>query len=195
MNARLLAALSTSLLVLAPMPAFSQTRVFAGGGPTGTSDFGFRGGWGATLGLEHRIAEAAAFVVRAEGAAVPSKPRTYSIIPLDLGETGPGASDATLLSLMAGLRLGGNGRFSPYVDALVGLGYLNDPANTAVSLPYGAAPGSSGQHTNVALSFGPGVVIRAPSIPALFADVHYDFYSATGASTPIIPVRVGMIVP
>jgi hypothetical protein len=135
--------------------------------------------------------------VRASGEAVPSTSAERSIIvpwaPADLGESGAGSSDATLLSLAAGVRLGGSGRVSPYLDALVGIGYLNDPASRQDYYGYPTSP--HGDHTNVALSMGPGVAIRAPSLPGLFADVHYDFYSAKGASTPIIPVRIGLLVP
>ncbi len=186
--------IASSLLAVAPSASRAQTRFFVGGGPTGTSEFGFRGGWGATLGFEQRLAEAGALVVRAEGASVPSTARAgagYQIFPLstsDLGESGPRSSDATLLSLMAGLRLGGRGRLSPYLDALVGVGYVNDPADRLTPL---GTP--TREHTNLALGIGPGIAIRAPFLPELFADVHYDFYSSRGASTPIIPVRVGLM--
>jgi len=177
--------------------AVAQTRMLVGGGPTGTSDFGFNGGWGGSIGLERRLSAAGAFLVRVDGAAVPSSLPTLSFyaVPfsgLNLGESGPTSVNATLLSIMAGLRLGGIGRLAPYLDALVGLGYLNDPANTREPAYVYDHVSSA---TNVALSFGPGIAVRAASLPTLFADVHYDFYFSRGADTPVIPVRVGLLIP
>jgi hypothetical protein len=180
--------------------AAAQTHLFVGGGPTGTSDFGFSGGWGAVLGMERRIAPAASFLLRAEGSAVPATAET-SFGPIvfegaSFGESGPDSRDATLLSLAAGLRLGGAGRFGPYLDALVGLGYFNDPANTGgpSPLPWSRAHPSASE-TNVALSFGSGLAFRPAHVPGFFADVHYEFYFSQGADTPVIPVRVGLILP
>jgi len=33
------------------------------------------------------------------------------------------------------------------------------------------------------------------NVPGFFADVHYEFYFSQGADTPVIPVRVGLILP
>jgi len=197
MKAVVLAVLSSALLAVGPVASSAQTRFFLGGGPTATSDFGFRGGWGGTVGVEHRIGEAGALLLRAEGGAVPSSPTDFYAFPADLGQPGPRSSDATLLSLMGGLRLGGSGSFGPYLDALVGVGYLNDPANTAPVFMYAPSLGrhASGDHANIALSVGPGVAVRPPYGPALFADVHYDFYFVDGATTPAIPVRLGLMMP
>jgi len=193
MRDRVLVVLAFLALVFAPASSRAQTHLFIGGGPTGTSEFGFRGGWGGSLGIEHLIAEPASFLVRIDGAAVPSTPDQGFVytMPLSLGESGSRSSDATLLSLMVGLRLGGPGRFVPYLDVLAGVGYLNDPANKGDAF-YGP-PHTN--HTNLALSFGPGVAVRARHLPALFADLHYDFYFSQGATTPIMPVRMGVLVP
>src|SRR5262245_35997584 len=169
MKAASLVLFSSVLLVLVPA-ASAQTRFFLGGGPTGTSAFGFNGGWGGTVGFEHRIAKPAGFLVRFEGAAVPSGLPFVTSSPAiseaqSLGEFSPFTKNATLLSVMAGLRLGGIARFAPYLDALVGVGYMNDPANTAEDSPYIRSDQSSA--TNVAFSFGPGVAVRAASLPTL----------------------------
>jgi hypothetical protein len=192
-----LAVLSSTLLAIGPVATSAQTRFFLGGGPTGTSDFGFKGGWGGVLGFEHRIGDGGSFLVRAEGGAVPSSANDPFLGHADLGEAGPSSSDATLLSLMGGLRLGGSGGFRPYLDTLVGVGYMNDPANTtlAVIYPFSSGRRSSGNHANIALSVGPGVAIRPPYGPAWFADVHYDFFFVDGANTPAIPVRLGLMTP
>jgi hypothetical protein len=197
MKTVVLAALSSALLAVGPVATSAQTRFFLGGGPTGTSDYGFRGGWGGLVGVEHRIGTGGSFLVRAEGSAVPSfTDPSFFLRSADLGKSGPQSNEATLLSLMAGLRLGGSGSFEPYLDALVGVGYLNDPANTAPTLPY-PIPSThlSGDHANIALSLGPGITVRPPVGPAFFADVHYDFYFVEGASTPVIPLRFGLMVP
>jgi hypothetical protein len=184
------------LLALVPAVSGAQTRFFIAGGPTGTSDFGFRGGFGGSIGIEHRIAEPASFLIRFDGAAVPSSGRVESF-PASIMSLGQPSSypDATLLSLMVGIRLGSRSHLSPYLDALAGVGYLNDSSHTVMSYLSPIETRSSAGHTNVALSFGPGIALRAEHMPALFADVHYDFYFSDGATTPIIPVRMGLLVP
>ena len=191
-----LAALSSALLLVAPAAPSAQTRFFLGGGPTGTSAFGFRGGWGGALGLDHRIGDGGSFLLRAEAGAVPSTPgqsRYYYAQGSDLGLSGPRSRDAAVANLMAGLRLGGAGNSGPYLDALVGVGYLNDPTNPEYTFRSGS--GTSGSHANIALSVGPGVAVHPPYGPAWFAEIHYDFYFVDDASTPMIPVRFGLVVP
>jgi len=182
--------------------AHAGPRWFVGGGPTGTADFGFKGGWGGVLGMKIPVSPGA-FLVRLEGNAVPSTLTTSwgpiawaPASPLSLGESGRGSKDATLLSVMAGLRLQSRSPVRPYLDALIGVGYMNDPANTEpVPIYPGGPKGASASHANVALSLGPGVEIQALAGVALFADVHYDFYYVKGATTPVIPVRVGIVAP
>lgn len=198
-----LALLVAGILACASCAA-AQTRMFLGGGPTGTSDFGFNGGWGAVLGIERRIAPAASFLLRAEGSAVPATAESFLspvVLPValngtSLGESGPNSHDATLLSLGAGLRLGGTGRLAPYLDALIGVGYFNAPANTADVPPMPLVRGhASASETNVMLSFGSGLAFHPSRAPGFFAHVHYEFYFTKGAGTPVIPIRVGVIIP
>jgi hypothetical protein len=196
MKAVILSVLSTLILAAAPLSASAQTRFFLSGGLTGTSDYGFDGGWGGSLGLEHRLGEGGALLVRAEGSAVPVSISGSYLLDSELGRSGPQSKDATVLSLMAGLRLGGVGAIEPYLDALVGLGYVNDPANTAPAVPYPISTKRlPGDHANIALSLGPGLAVRTPFGPGVFADVHYDFYFVQGAGTPVIPVRLGLMMP
>ena len=165
---------------------------FFGAGPTGTSNHGFPGGVGGTLGIEGRIASAGSWVLRLDGGVAPSTRSGGWAEPAVIGFQRPSAVDATLLSLMAGIRLGGAGRSRVYLDALAGIGFMNDPANTLST--FSSHPRSR-DAANLAMSFGPGVELRIPRLPGVFADVHYDFYFVEGFDTPIVPVRIGLMFP
>ena len=194
-----------TLILLATMVALvagsatteARTRFLVSGGPTGTSEYGFQGGWSASLGVEHQIARAgSAFLVRLDGGALPSRPVVFYAFPMDVGQGGPGARDATLIALLAGLRFKTQGVVTPYLDALIGVGYMNDPfgrANLYPSRNFVGVPATRNQ-ANFASSIGPGVEVRAGRGFAVFADVHYDFYTVDDLISPVIPVRLGVVV-
>jgi hypothetical protein len=55
--------------------------------------------------------------------------------------------------------------------------------------------GPIADNTNVGISIGTGFELPHTALGAPFADVRYDFHSAGGATTPIIPLRLGWIAP
>ena len=183
--------LSVFLLLLSS-PVSAANRYFASTGPTATETYGFQGGWGVSLGFDRRIAEPASFLVRADFTSLPSSRGGGPPIifvphsPLALGESGPDAATALLGDLMFGLRLKPTGRVRPYLDALIGVGHLNDPAQSSAELRSG---------TNTVLSFGTGVELPRIVLGSPFAEVRYDFYFVSGISGPVIPVRLGFMVP
>lgn len=174
----------------------ARTRFLVSGGPTGTSEYGFQGGWSASLGVERQIARAGAFLVRLDGGALPSRPVLFYAMPMDIGQGGPGARDATVLALLAGLRLKTDGVVTPYLDVLMGVGYVNDPFGRANFYPYSNFVGvpATRNEANFASSIGPGVEVRTGRGFAVFADVHYDFYSVDAITSPLVPVRFGVVV-
>ena len=181
-----------SVFLLLSSPASGADRYFASAGPSSTETYGFEGGWGVSLGFDQPIAESASLLLRADFTALPSTRGGYDIFPLGelaegagLGESGPDAATASLGHLMFGLRLKPTGRVRPYLDALIGVGHLNDPAQSK-RLRNG---------TNTVLSFGTGVELPRTFLGSPFAEVRYDFYYVSGTSGPVIPVRVGFIVP
>ena len=181
-----------SVFLLLSSPASAANRYFASAGPSAVENYGFQGGWGVSLGWDRRIAEPASFLVRADFTAMPSTRASgvgpvifFPQSPLALGESGPGAATASLGHLMMGLRLKPTGTVRPYLDALIGVGHLNDPAQSKALR----------EGTNTVLSFGTGVELPRTFLGSPFAEVRYDFYFVSGTSGPVIPVRVGFIVP
>ena len=174
-------------------PASAANRYFGSAGPSAVENYGFQGGWGVSLGWDRRIAEPASFLVRADFTAMPSsRVATFGPVifspqsPLALGESGPDAATASLGHLMMGLRLKPTGTVRPYLDALIGVGHLNDPTLSSPLLKSG---------TNAVLSFGTGVELPRTFLGSPFAEVRYDFYYVSGTSGPVIPVRVGFMLP
>jgi len=176
-----------------PTPASAAARYFVSGGPTATQAFGFRGGWGVGLGMERELAESAALMARADFTSLPSSQiptRSFYPMapasPLVVGESGPNAATATLRHVMFGLRLKAASPVRPYLDVMLGVGHLDDPAS---------APGVLRADTHVALSFGTGIELPRTPLGSPFADVRYDFYFVAGSDTPVVPFRIGLLVP
>lgn len=186
--------------LLCTCPAAEAASLWVGGGSTGTSDFGFRGGWGLAAGVETRIALSASVLVRADYHTIPTggSGGDRYVVPLGaVNASALGAQDernlqAELVSLAAGLRLQRRDRVRSYLDVLLGVGWVNDRAGTP---RYPEIPSERRSHDdiNVMLSFGTGLSLRPLGAVGAFADVHYDFYFTATSSTPIIPVRVGLI--
>src|SRR5258706_14903686 len=93
------AVLSSALLAVGPVASGAQTRFFLGGGPTGTSAFGFRGGLGGSLGVEYKHGEARAFLARAQAGAVPSSDVGFYAGPALPGQLSPVASEYAVMVL------------------------------------------------------------------------------------------------
>ncbi len=144
------------------------------------------------------IARVASFLVRAAFNGLPLSRAVVAepappVRPLSGGWFGLGAGAANTASLasgMMGLRLHpAPGPVYPYLDALVGVGWVRDGLPSRQN----AAPGGHEvrDDANVALSFGLGVKLLLVAGGSLFADAHYDFYFVEDAPSPIVPVKLG----
>jgi hypothetical protein len=183
--------------LLCACPSAEAASLWVGGGGTGTSDFGFRGGWGLAAGIETRIAPSASALVRADYHTIPTGgdgSRGYIVVD---DASALGAPDernlrAELVSLAGGLRLQRRDLVRSYLDVLLGVGWVNDRAATPryAEIPSGRR---SRDDINVMLSFGTGLSLRPRGAVGAFADIHYDFYFTETSSKPIIPVRIGLI--
>jgi hypothetical protein len=182
--------------------ADSHAAFFAGAGATGTNAAGFRGGWGFSGGVEIPVARNADLVLRGDYHAVPAEAGGGVAIPVDgpihilsdfapLGSWPDGAARVDRIAVFSGLRLHPpRGAVRSYLDLLVGVGNIQDGTQDATVR-------TAGNHddTNVALSFGGGLVFPSPLPGSMFLDAHYDFYFVGRDVTPIIPVKLGMRVP
>jgi hypothetical protein len=176
----------------------SPTAFSLASGPTGTSAFGFAGGWGLNAAVEVPIAPAASFVARADFHRMPEREAAAYAYPLDatsIGDIGRGpAETASLMGLFAGLRLHApSGRVRPYLDGMVGVGHVSD-GGPVVSFPGAGGTLEQRDDTNAALSFGPGVRYVTAGAD-LFVDAHYDFYFARGEHIALVPIRMGVSLP
>ena len=179
--------MTTIALLSCATPVSAATRYFGSAGPSATENYGFRGGWGVSFGVDRPMAESVSLLFRADLTTLPSsRPGNIGIVPLSdlaLGESGPDAARAALGQAMLGLRLEAVGAVRPYLDSMLGLGHVDDPGSSAL------------KGLNTVLSFGTGLELPRTSLGSPFAEVRYDFHFASGRSTPVMPVRVGLIVP
>jgi len=184
----------TSLVLATPAPSqAARVGYFVGSGFTGTSTYGFQGGWGLTGGVEIPIARYARFVAQGEYQVLPSAPeiRAMPLGASDLGRPIDGATNASLSSAVVGFRLQPEGTVRPYLDALVGVGRLKDH-----SYGYNGPDYQERNETNVLLSFGSGVRWSPPaSVGSLFLDAHLQFYYVQGIDQAVAPIRMGLIYP
>lgn len=195
--------LSAFVLALALLSALAPSRAHAAAafslsaGPTGTSAFGFEGGWGISGAFTQPIAPVASFIARADYHHLPDEPTSFYAIPFSPAEIGNGGNveSATVYGAFGGLRLHGpEGRpVQTHIDALVGIGHVRDGS------PVDWRSGASGRlevrdDTNLALSFGGGVRTLMAGAD-VFLEGRYDFYFANGDGVALIPIRVGLTLP
>jgi hypothetical protein len=191
----LILVLAFGSLVFATATPSQAARVgyFLGSGLTGTSTYGFQGGWGLAGGVEIPIARYASFVAQGEYQVLPTTPEV-SAMPLSTNELGrpiDGATNASLSSAVVGLRVQPEGTVRPYLDALVGVGHVQDH-----SYGYNGPDYQERDETNVLLSLGSGVRWSPPaSVGSLFLDAHLQFYYVQGIDQAVAPIRMGLIYP
>jgi len=172
-------ALSPALAV-----AGSHPIGFLGGGVSGTTEFGYQGGWGVGGGAEFPINPHASFLLRTDYQVLPNHQEEVYTIPLDgpIGQGTEGLPHANLFAALMGLRLQPANEFvRPYVDVMAGLGRVTKQTGIKTE-------------KNLALSLGAGLKFMPIGVGGLFADVHFDFYDVTGLENQaVIPIRVGLL--
>lgn len=192
--------LSTSVVALALLSVLVPARVLAApsfsvsAGPSGTSAFGFTGGWGVSGAFATPIAPVADFIVRADFHHMPDEPAYAVAMPAMIGYARD-AESATLMGVFGGLRMHGpDGPLRTHVDAMVGIGHVRD--GSFVESRSGLNDGrlETRDDTNLALSFGCG--LRTLSAGAdVFVEGRYDFYFANGDGVALVPIRFGVTLP
>jgi hypothetical protein len=191
---------------VAPVSAGGAT-LYLGGGATGATRTltPFHGGWGVGATLEVPAARVADFLVRADVHVIPaveSSPFFYFPVGIangadPFGRWPEGAARSTLLGLFTGVRLHpAEQRSGVYLDLLAGLGHARFTRDgNGISPIVWAGESDIRDDTNVALSLGSGVKLRALGRGTAFLDVHYEFYFVGDRKGAIIPIRLGYGVP
>ena len=193
-----LLALAFLLLAGSARPALGQWHYSLGTSVAvpmkSTQAFAGHDGWGASLGLEHPVARAADFITELSYYRVPTGLIDYRVF-LDSNffsafHVDGEATEAGNLS--AGLRLHGASKWAQtYADAQIGVGTIHVPHGIASDF----APGGNGQAhnaTNLTLGVGGGVRLLAFKSAGIFADAHLLSFRS-GAETPLVPIRVGVV--